>query len=881
MKPNDIRQSFVDFFVGKGHTLLPPASLIPDAMSTTLFTIAGMEQFVPVFVGAEPAPAPRAVTVQRCLRVAGGKSDIENVGRTGRHGTLLEMLGNFSFGEYYKTEAIRWAWEYLTQMLHMDAERLHVTVYVDDDEAAQIWQREIGLAPERISRFREDNFWDMGPTGPCGPCSEIFYDLGPAVGCGRPDCAVGCPHCNRYIEFWNLVFQQYDREAGGMLHPLPRKAIDTGMGFERLCMILAGKTSIFDTELYTTIIDALPSPTATSPLPETEAAVHRRIIADHARASVFLAADGITPSNTDRGYVMRFLMRRALRSGRRLRLPDGFLSGLVGAVTASLADAYPQLSEKQRATTAIVAEEERLFDRTLERGESRLASLVADARAGGQTQLAGRAIFELHDTYGFPPELTAEIARENGLEADMAGYRSAMDEQRERARADAQKKRADVRVSAPANVDLPGSDFVGQETLQAGGRIVALFDGAGQLVAALERGAEGIVLLDRTPFYAERGGQAGDRGALARDDASFEVTDTQYQDKTYQRIMHRGRVTSGSLHTGDDVDAIVDPGWRREIRRHHSVTHLLQRALKEVLGDGVAQRGSAVYPDHTRFDFDAPHGALSKTEEAQVQARVNELIRSDYHRSVQIMPFAQAIAHGAIYMKGENYGDVVRVVTFGPSVELCGGTHVESTGEIGHFIMTSESAIAAGVRRVEGVVSESADRYWTRVRDAAERAGDVLTAPIEKLPESVAHLADRNRDLERQIAALRAEIAGQSAAQHLAATKDVDGVPYLVVKCDDAAGVRTLSDAIRERFSTGVLAVVGADDGKVSVLVTVSDDLVRRGISAQKILSAMMAPVQGRGGGTNAMAQGGGKNPAGIEAALAAVPEAIRAASHG
>ncbi len=879
MKPNEIRQSFVDFFVGKGHTLLPPASLIPDAMSTTLFTIAGMEQFVPVFLGREPAPAPRAVTVQRCLRVAGGKSDIENVGRTGRHGTFLEMLGNFSFGEYYKTQAIRWAWEYLTQTLHLAPERLYVTVYVDDDEAAQIWQREIGLAAERISRFREDNFWDMGPTGPCGPCSEIFYDLGPSVGCGRADCAVGCAHCDRYIEFWNLVFQQYDREAGGMLHPLPRKAIDTGMGFERLCMILAGKTSIFDTDLYQSIIAKLPAPAAESPLVGPEADVHRRIIADHARATVFLAADGITPSNTDRGYVMRFLMRRALRSGRRLRLPDGFLSALVAAVTESLADAYPQLRDAQPATTAIFAEEERLFDRTLERGESQLAVLVADAKSHGATQLAGRAIFELHDTYGFPPELTAEIARENGLEADMAGYRSAMDEQRDRARADAQRKRADVRVVAPANIDLPDSQFVGQETLQARGRIVALFDDTGASVAALETGKAGLALLDRTPFYAERGGQAGDRGAIARDGASFEVTDTQYQDKSYQRIMHRGVVTSGSLRMGDEVDAHVDPTWRREIRRHHSVTHLLQRALKEVLGDAVAQRGSAVYPDHTRFDFDSPHGALSKDEEAHVQARVNELVRSDYHRDVQIMPFAEAIARGAVYMKGENYGDMVRVVTFGPSVELCGGTHVESTGEIGHFIMTSESAIAAGVRRVEGVVSESADRYFAQVHDAAERAGDVLTAPIERLPESVAHLADRNRDLEKQIAALRAELAGQSAVQHLAAVKDVDGVPYLVVRADDVAGVRTQSDAIRARLRTGVLAVVGSDAGKVSVLVTVSDDLVARGISAQKILAAMMAPVQGRGGGTPAMAQGGGKDPAGIAKALAAVPDAIRASA--
>jgi alanyl-tRNA synthetase len=878
MKPQEIRTSFIDFFVTRGHTLYPPASLIPDAMSTTLFTIAGMEQFVPVFLGQEPAPAPRVVTVQRCLRVAGGKSDIDNVGRTGRHGTLLEMLGNFSFGEYYKREAIAWAWEYLTQTLRLPQDRLFVTVYVDDDEAADIWERDIGLPAGRISRFREDNFWDMGPTGPCGPSSEIFYDLGTTVGCGRADCGVGCPHCNRYIEFWNLVFQQYDRESGGMLHPLPRKAIDTGMGFERLCMILAGKTSIFDTALYQIIIAALPAATATSPLPRDEQDVQRRIIADHARAAVFLAADGIVPSNTERGYVMRFLMRRALRAGRSLRLPDGFFSALVTAVTDSLADAYPELRAKQPATQALFAEEERLFDQTLERGESRLMALVAEATTRGESTLGGRAIFELHDTFGFPPELTAEIAREKGLEADMAGYRTAMNEQRERARKDAQAKRADVRVIAPANVDLTGSAFVGQETLEAKATIIALFNGASASVPALAAGEEGLVLLDRTPFYAERGGQMGDRGVIAHASNSFEVSDTQYQDKTYQRILHRGRVTTGGLRVGDAIDALVDPAWRREIRRHHSVTHLLQRALKEILGDAVAQRGSAVYPDHTRFDFDSPGGAMTKQQETQVEERVNALIRSDYHRSVEIMPFAQAVARGAVFMRGENYGDEVRVVTFGPSVELCGGTHVESTGEIGHFILTAESAIAAGIRRVEGVVSEAADRHWERVRDAVERAGSVLTTPVDRLADSVTRLAQERRELEKRIASLQAELAAASAARHVSAAREHDGVPYLAVRADDASAVRTLSDAIRSSWPKGVLAVAGTSGGKVSVLVTVSDELVARGVSAQDILAKMMTFVDGRGGGTASLAQGGGRNPAAIDAALAAVPEAIQSA---
>ncbi|HLW37326.1 MAG TPA: alanine--tRNA ligase, partial [Candidatus Eremiobacteraceae bacterium] len=496
MKSQAIRQSFVDFFVARGHRHLKSASLVPDAFSTTMFTIAGMEQFVPVFLGSEPAPAARAVTVQRCLRVAGGKNDIDNVGRSGRHGTFLEMLGSFSFGDYYKREAIAYAWEYLTQTLSISPDRLYASVYTDDDEAADIWRRDVGMPADKIFRFREDNFWDMGPTGPCGPDSEIFYDLGPSAGCGRADCTVGCPHCNRYIELWNLVFQQYDRDSGGELHPLPRKCIDTGMGFERLCMILAGKTSIFETDLYQSIIAALPRFVDRSPLPEAEQAVQRRIIADHARATVFLAADGVVPSNTDRGYVMRFLMRRALRSGRSLRLPGGFLTRLVPAVVDSLADGYPELRQAQPLAEKIFADEERLFDQTLGRGENRLLALIADAKAAGTAppRLSGRAVFELHDTYGFPPELTAEIARENGVEVDMAGYRELMEEQRTRARRDSQAKRADVRVQSTTTVDLPNSDFIGYEQLEAPARIVALYDEAGKRTPELSRAQSGIVL---------------------------------------------------------------------------------------------------------------------------------------------------------------------------------------------------------------------------------------------------------------------------------------------------------------------------------------------------------------------------------------------------
>jgi len=880
MTSQEIRRSFVEFFEHKGHRHLPGASLVPAAMSTTLFTIAGMEPFVPVFLGDEPAPAPRVVTVQRCLRVAGGKNDIENVGRSGRHGTFLEMLGNFSFGDYYKREAIAWAWEYLTKTLSISADRIYATVYVDDDEAAELWHSEVGLPKARVSRFKEDNFWDMGPTGPCGPCSEIFVDLGAAMGCGLPECAVGCPHCDRYVEVWNLVFQEYDRDSSGALHPLPKKCIDTGMGFERLCMVLAGKTSIFDTDLYQDIIAALPGESE-STLSHEDRAIHRRIIADHARASVFLIADGVVPGNTDRGYVLRYLTRRAIRSGRMLGYDSGFLSALVPAVIATLADGYPELNGAGERIARAIAAEERQFEQTLARGMRRLTESLDALRSAGAPALTGTDVFELHDTYGFPPELTAEIAREAGVDVDMAGYRAAMQEQRDRARRDAQTKRTEVRVTDVAgDAGLPGSEFVGYDSLEARAEVLALFDAAGNPVTSLDPGQEGVVALDRTPFYAERGGQMGDHGVLAREGASFDVTDAQYRDKSHRHILHKGAMREGHIAVGDAVDAFVDPAWRREIRRHHTVTHLLQRALKVIAGEGVAQRGSAVFPDRTRFDFDSPVGALGKEQRSQVSALVNDLIRADHHLAVETMTFAEAAARGAVFMQGERYGDIVRVVKFGPSIELCGGTHVDSTGEIGHFVLLSESAIGAGIRRVEGLVSVAADAYVNRVRDAAEDAGSQLTSTIEQLPETVAKLARERRELEKKISALQAQIARTRASEYLSRAQDVDGVRFLAVRAADDEGVsaKDLADSIRAKFGNGVLAVASGENGKLALVVSVSPDLVKKGLSAKDVFGAIAPHVDAKGGGGAAMAQGAGKNGAGIEAGFASVPPVIRAA---
>jgi alanyl-tRNA synthetase len=867
----ELRRAFVDFFVSKGHAHIASASLVPDELSTTLFTIAGMEPFVPAFLGEVPPPAARAVSVQRCLRVAGAKSDIENVGRTGRHGTFLEMLGNFSFGDYYKRDAILFAWEFLTQVIKLDRDRLYVTVHISDDEAQRLWETEVGLAPERITRFDEDNFWTMGPTGPCGPCSEIFYDTGAAYALSASD--TGPNLGNRYVEVWNLVFQQYNRAADGTLTELRSKNIDTGAGFERMLAVANGKASMYETDLFTDLVRAQPPVGATS-LDVEEAARRRNIIADHARAATFLIADGVYPSNTDRGYVLRFLIRRAIRNGKLLGYPSGFMTALVPAVVASLESGYPDLRASIAKIEGALGAEELAFNRTLERGSDMLAELLEAARTSGRP-LAGDDVFTLHDTYGFPSELTREIASEAGVALDLAAFETAMAEQRSRARADARKKRAVVSVSdAPAVASI----FTGYDRLEDDGNVRALLvDGAP--VASIGVGVDAQVVLDRTSFYAEKGGQIGDHGVLELVDsrgvsATFVVTDTQY---IGEAIAHRGSLRTGELALGDTVHTAVDPTWREEIRRHHTSAHLLQRALKDVLGDEVAQAGSWVGIDRMRFDFRSPGGALTPAQKRDVVARVNAMIRDDHHQVMNEMTPAEASASGAVSMAGEKYGDKVRVVHFGPSVEFCGGTHAVTTGELGMFLIVSEASIGTGVRRIEAVVSKAAEAYVLDQQELVGVLAETLSAKPAELSERVERLQTDVRDMQKALGDIKARLAAADAASYAERAEDAGGKTLVaaVVPEANAEAIKHLGTAIRAKLRSGVVALAGTDHGVVSLAVSVSDDLVRSGVHAGNLLKVAAPLVEGRGGGQPGYAQGGGKNAAGASAALDAIRSAL------
>ena len=870
----ELRRSFVDFFASRGHVHAPSASLVPHELSTTLFTIAGMEQFVPAFLGEASPPGPRAVTVQRCLRVAGAKSDIENVGRTGRHGTFLEMLGNFSFGDYYKRDAIAWAWEYLTKTLALDPSKLYVTVHTSDDDAQAIWEREVGIASERITRFDADNFWTMGATGPCGPSSEIFYDTGIEHASGPGD--TGPNLGDRYVEIWNLVFQQYNRSADGTLEELRSKNIDTGAGFERLLAVANGKASMYETDIFADVVAAQP-PVGPTSFSASEAIVRRNIVADHARAVTFLIADGVYPSNTDRGYVLRFLIRRAIRNGRLLGYPNGFLTKLVPTVVATLAPGYPELPAAIPRVEAALGSEEIAFNRTLERGSEMLAQLTRRAKADG-VALAGDDVFALHDTYGFPSELTREIAAEEGVGIDVAGFERAMNGQRDRAREDARKKRGVVTVATDATV-LRKSEFLGYETLEADGRVEALLDASGARVTAIEAGAEATIVLDRTPFYAEKGGQLGDRGTLAllADDgrsATFVVSDTQFQGDA---IAHRGTLRTGSVRVGDTIHAAVDAAWRREIRRHHTSAHLLQRALKDVLGDEVSQAGSWVGVDRMRFDFRSPVGALSPAQRRDVVARVNAMIRDDHHQVMHEMTPAEATASGAISMAGEHYGERVRVVHFGPSVEFCGGTHAFTTGELGLFLMLSESSIGSGVRRIEAVVSEAAETFALDQQELVGTLAESLATKPAEIATRVERLQHEVRDMQKSLAGIAARLASADAATYVERAETVGATPLVasVVREANATALKQLGDAIRQRFPKGVVALVGVDGDSASLLVTASADAVAAGAHAGNLLKVAAPFVGGRGGGQATHAQGGGKEPGGASAALDAIRSAL------
>ncbi|MGZ3563599.1 MAG: alanine--tRNA ligase [Vulcanimicrobiaceae bacterium] len=867
MRSQELRSAFVEFFTSREHKNVPSASLIPDAMSTTLFTIAGMEPFVPAFLGDEPPPARNVVTVQRCLRVAGAKSDIENVGRTGRHGTFLEMLGNFSFGGYYKPEAIRYAWDFVTGVLKLDPQRLAVTVHTGDDEAERIWRESIGIPAERITRFDEDNFWTMGPTGPCGPSTEIFYDLGAQNALGPDD--NGPNKGNRWVEIWNVVFQQYNRGSDGKLEELPRKQIDTGAGLERMLAVVNGKVSMYETDLFTDLIDAQPKVGQTSL--DAKAQLERRnIIADHARAVTFLINDGVYPSNTDRGYVLRFLIRRAIRNGRLLGYPDGFLTALVPAVVQSLEPGYPELRANITRIQQALQVEEQTFDRTLERGMARLDSLLQEIGKGGV--LPGEDAFVLHDTYGFPIELTREIAAERGILVDHVGFEAAMREQRERARQDAKSKRAVVAVA-----ELPAikTEFLGYEGLQADGTIVAILKDD-QSVDALAAGESAQLLLDRTSFYAEKGGQIGDRGTISVGDSIFEVTDTQY---IGEAVAHQGVLRTGVLRVGETVHTSVYAEWRREIRRHHTSAHLLQRALKDVLGEDVAQAGSWVGIDRMRFDFRSPLGALTAQQRHDIARRVNEMIRDDTPLETRVMSLEEARKSGAIMMFGEKYGERVRVVKAGPSVEFCGGTHSHSTGELGLFVILSESSIGSGIRRIESCVSRAAEQFVERQQELVGEVASSLTASPDEIVDRVTKLQRDVKDLQNAIGELKAKLAAADAQTYVESAERAGDKTFVgaVVHEANAEALKHLSSAIRQRLRSGVVALAGVDNGSVSLLINASDDMVKAGVHAGNLIKLAAPFIDGRGGGQPAQAQGGGKKPEGADAAVRAIRDAVLA----
>jgi alanyl-tRNA synthetase len=851
----EIREGFLRFFEARGHRRVPSSPLVPADDPTLLFTNAGMVQFKDVFTGRTQLPFSRATSAQKCMRAGGKHNDLESVGRTPRHHTFFEMLGNFSFGDYFKAEAIAWAWEFVTRELGLPPERLTATVFRDDDEAAELWRRVAGLPPERIVRLGEkDNFWSMGDTGPCGPCSEIHYDRGPEHACG-PACGVGRCDCDRFLEIWNLVFMQFERRADGSMAPLPRPSIDTGMGLERITAVVQGVDSNYATDLFQPILAAT-AELCGRPYDPGPGGFPFRVIADHARACAFLVADGVRPANEGRGYVLRRVLRRAARLGRALGIDGPFLGHLVPVVVQTLGDAYPELAANQEAVAAVIRTEEERFGATLAEGLARLE--VELARVTGTT-LPGEVAFRLYDTYGFPIDLTEDVAAERGLSVDRAGFEAALAAQRQRARADRRAKgRAYVAAALP---DLPPTAFVGYDRLRARARVLAVIDDGREVV------------LDRTPFYAEAGGQVGDTGTLA----GVPVVDTR---KTARGVfLHRLADGATAPAPGQRVACAVDARRRRAVARNHSATHLLHRALREVFGPVVHQAGSLVAPERLRFDFTCEKAPTPADLEA-VERLVNEQILAAIPVRWFETSLAEARAMGAMALFGEKYGERVRVVQMGEwSLELCGGTHVRNTAEIGLFKLTGEAGIGAGVRRVEAVTGEGVLAWLQeRQRLLAEAAATLRTRPEEvpaRVAELAAELAERRRELER----VRRRLLRATADELLARAQPLDGLGRLAVgsvEGVDADALRELADELRRRLQSGAVVLGTASGGRAHLLCALTPDLVARGLHAGRAVAAAAAVAGGGGGGRPDLAQAGGRDPGRLAEALAAGAEALR-----
>jgi alanyl-tRNA synthetase len=868
----ELRRRFVAFFEERLGTELPSASLVPKNDPTVLLTVAGMQQMIPYFVGVEQPPTPRLCSVQKCFRTV----DIDEVGDES-HLTFFEMLGNFSVGDYFKREAIGWAWELLTKGYGLPAERLWVTVYPKDDEARGIWRDEIGLPAERITVTatpEKDNWWGpVGPTGPCGPCSEIYYDFGYTE--GRTGDQPG-DDGGRFLEVWNLVFMEFNRNEDGTDTPLPRKNIDTGMGLERLTMVIQGKKSVYDTDLYQPIIARAEELTGTKYGVDSKTDRSLRVIADHSRSITFLIGDGVLPDNEGRGYILRRILRRAVRYGRLLGLDRLFLTETAGVVIEQMRDQYPELVERRERIFQVIRHEEESFGRTLTRGLSRFATLVAGIKTAGKTTVPGAEVFRLYDTYGFPFDLTVELANEAGLEVERAEFDQAMEGQRALSReASHFGKQSHRDLETYAGLKLPPTEFLGYDQDRAQGSILAIIGANGPQEVA-DTGDEVEIVLDRTPFYAESGGQVGDTGLLASGAGQFGVTDTQ---RPVAGITgHRGKVEAGQFRVGDTVEATIDSERRADIRRNHTATHILHRALRLVLGTHAQQAGSLVAPDRLRFDF-THQQALTADELRRVGAIASEAVLANDRVYADVMDQQAALATGAMALFGEKYGDQVRVVTIEDfSKELCGGTHVTATGEIGPIVITGEAGVAAGVRRLEALTGRSALAYLGQVQSATDALfAQFRTRVPEQLPPHVEGLRGRIRELEREVERLKGELAGGQAGNLLANVREIAGVKVLATRVDvpDAGALSQLGDRLRDSLGAGVIVLGAVTNERPALLTIVTPDLVARGLKAGDILGETARALGGRGGGRPDRAQGGGGDPTKLDSALDAVPTIV------
>ncbi|OFZ70818.1 MAG: alanine--tRNA ligase [Betaproteobacteria bacterium RBG_16_58_11] len=865
MKSSEIRKRFLTYFESKGHTIVASSPLVPGNDPTLLFTNAGMVQFKDAFLGRETRPYVRATSSQRCVRAGGKHNDLENVGYTARHHTFFEMLGNFSFGDYFKRNAIQYAWEFLTVEMKIPAEKLWVTVYHEDDEAADIWLNEIGVPPERLARigdkpgagqYQSDNFWSMGDTGPCGPCTELFYDHGPDVAGGPP----GSPDQDgdRYIEIWNLVFMQFNRDENGVMHTLPKPSVDTGMGLERISAVMQHVHSNYEIDLFQDLIKAAAKATGAKDLKNNSL----KVIADHIRACSFLIVDGVIPSNEGRGYVLRRIIRRALRHGYKLEQKQPFFHLLVEDLAQVMGKAYPELVAAKERVAGVLKQEEEKFAETLEHGMSVLDGAMRGS--GGDRILDGETVFRLYDTFGFPLDLTADVARERGFNVDFAGFEHAMQMQRERARAASK-----FQIGATVKFEGQATEFHGYDVLDFSGRVLALYKEGAQ-VSSIQAGDEAVVVLDRTPFYAESGGQVGDRGELNSTDGTFQVDDTQ---KIQAEVFgHKGVLKIGKLSVGDAVEAHVDPISRHRSAWNHSATHLLHAALRKVLGKHVTQKGSLVDAQRTRFDF-AHSQPVTAEEIQQIESLVNAAIRSNYPVEVRRMKYDQAIKHGAMALFGEKYGDEVRVIGMGDfSTELCGGTHVKRCGDIGLFKIVSEGGVAAGIRRIEAMTGDGALEYIQKQQQTLLDAASALKAQPQEISQKIAQILDNVKALEKELARIKSKLAAAKGDDLTQSAVEVNGTKVLAAEIDgaDAKALRETLDKLKDKLGSAAIVLASREGGKVTLIAGVTADLTAK-VKAGELVNHVATQCGGKGGGRADMAQAGGTLPDNLPKALASV----------